>query len=191
MKATLLPEDTAEYQALNNLPVNGHPGPWSERIIALFRTLQLAHHATDGLHAMPDKINDQVLLDQLTEAIGKAKDLVGEAVLRMVGYAEPAGEPAVASSVSSTSPFPNKPAPDSSAVDPWVQALHDPRIRDRLEFFAATRGELDHTTLLPAIVDRWDLTTEKDKMDSITTVMKFRPTEAGIYFDTHPRSYEK
>jgi hypothetical protein len=107
MNETLLPHDTGEYEALASLPVNGHPGPWSERLIALFRTLQLAHHATDGLHAMPDKINDQVLLDQLTEAIGKAKDLVGEAVLRMLGYAEPAGEPAAESS--------NKPATDQSA----------------------------------------------------------------------------
>jgi hypothetical protein len=76
-------------------------------------------------------------------------------------------------------------ATTSPPVDPWIEALNYPPVRDRLEFFAKTRGEISHETLLFAIMDRWDMASEKDKYNSLELAMKFIPTQEGDFYETH------
>ena len=79
---------TAEY--FKGLPA-GNVGEWTERTVQVYRALQLALHAMDGLD-LPYHIRDGVEEEQLTLAISTAYKICGAIVLRMIALDNLDGE---------------------------------------------------------------------------------------------------
>jgi hypothetical protein len=87
-----IPPLTVELQMVNEVQTftSGMIGPWTERAVALLRTLASATDACDGFGGMPAAMEDGVLEDKLDktvcEAMGYAREMVARlAVLEASG----------------------------------------------------------------------------------------------------------
>ena len=89
MKTKTNPTDAIETSPLTDLPADAPIGQWSQRMIGVLRSLQAASFAMEGIAFMPEEIADGTLEKQLQSAIAAAQDLAGQAVLRMLAYADP------------------------------------------------------------------------------------------------------
>lgn len=86
-----IPPLTGEIEGLNELSVfsDGRIGPWTERYIALYRTIRSVSGAMDAINrGVPGTMIDGVAEGELTFAVRHAEEIAEKLILRMIGYAE-------------------------------------------------------------------------------------------------------
>jgi hypothetical protein len=89
-----IPPATIELEELNELQTftSGRIGPWTERAVAMLRTLVSASAACDGLSCMPKDLADGVLEREMTMYIRQAVKCAEEHVVCLVRF-EKADDP--------------------------------------------------------------------------------------------------
>jgi hypothetical protein len=73
---SLIPKNGTPVDQLHDISTftSGRTGPWTERAIAVLRTLASAAASLDGLDDVPDNLTDRVLHSKLHTALSEAID---------------------------------------------------------------------------------------------------------------------